>query len=215
MGKTVAGMGAHKYLFPPKLAFPLPEYAPGNKMSEGPVSKEVSYDYFPEMSRKYVADIQSGYYDPYMYSIFEVPLETPEQIMALPDDHFFFNVDPKLGGKIGGNISGNFIHLKNESMSRDWALSVNGVDEEYRGHIYADTDFGYRLAAAGAQWMLLDSVSWVSIVNPRHITPHILLKEHPELRRAKYEAVRRSPHENKVANNSVNLRDFDNMLWWY
>ena len=116
----------------------------------------------------------------HMYSIFDSPLVTPEQILALDEDPYFFRADPKLSGLVGGQVPPTAFHAKNEGVSRELSLAVNGFDESWIGHCYDDSDMGLRLSRSGAAWMLLDPVATVEIVNPRHYFPHSVWRSTPE-----------------------------------
>lgn len=176
--KKKTGMAAHRYLFPPSLAYPTPDYAPV-KAIEPNRREGVTYEYVSSDSDAFVRDIESGFYDPYMYSVFQEPLETPDAIHALKEDLFFYRVDPKRSGKVGGIVDGNFWHAKAESIPLEWALSVNGFDELYTGHCYDDTDFGHRVTHYGGMWCLLHEAAMVDIVNPRHLFPHLIRRTDP------------------------------------
>lgn len=173
------GSGAHDYVLLPELAFGYPAYAP----------KYHGYEYLEDKSWDYVNDIQAGVYDKYMYSVFKEPITTQAQIDALLPDPVW-GKDPKLAGLIGGYITGDAMHLKNESTSLVNLLKVNGLDEEYRSHIYPDIDLGFRLEAAGEKWRLIYKTGWVKILNARHLFPHLPWRGGLEDQRWKHDKVK-------------------------
>lgn len=210
--KERTGMGAHKYLQLPSIAYEVPKYAPV-KMFTPNSELGVTYGYNESASKAFITDLVTGFYDPYMYSIFAEPFGTQE-VIELREDPEFFQVDPKLHGKIGATISGNFFHGKNETTTRDLAIAVNGFDESYTGHLYDDTDFGHRLEHAGAKWILLDTSICAEIVNPRHLFPHLIRRAALEAHRERYDA-RRSDSSCVVSGNNYNLNDVKDWQWWY
>ncbi|MDZ4262016.1 MAG: hypothetical protein U1B30_06765 [Pseudomonadota bacterium] len=208
------GMGAHRYLYPKvQLAYELPSYAP-MKMSRPHEQEGVTYSYSEEASRQFASDIEAGVYDVNMYSIFHPPLVSPGQIEILPEDPLFFHADPKLSGLIGGKLSGDFMHCKNESISRQLMLDVNGFNEDFISHLYDDTDVGHRLEHAGAEWVLLDSVATVLIVNPRHMFPHLVRRGEMTSQRVLYES-RKSDGACVRSSNQYDLGSFGGVPWWY
>lgn len=178
--KKKAGMGAHRYRYPPRPAYSLLPYSPVVLYPPGESSQGATYIYSEQASRRFAEDLEAGVYDMHMYSIFDSPLVTPEQILALDEDPYFFRADPKLSGLVGGQVPPTAFHAKNEGVSRELSLAVNGFDESWIGHCYDDSDMGLRLNRAGAEWMLLDPAATVEIVNPRHYFPHAVWRSTPE-----------------------------------
>ena len=171
--KKRAGMAAHRYLFPPEPAYDLPEYAP-IKAFKPNTAEGVTYGYEPAHCIAYSRDLQQGFYDKYMYSIFKEPIKNTDGIGNLHEDLYFFHVDPKRNGQTSGKISGSHFHAKNEASPRDLALALNGFDEGYIAHCYDDSDFGERADRAGFSWLLLHEAAQVDIVNARHLFPHMI-----------------------------------------
>ena len=172
-----AGMGAHRYRYPPPTAYTLPEYAP---IVLGRSAQGATYQYSRRAGEAFWSDLQAGWYDSWMYSIFDPPITMPEQILSLEEDPYFFQADPKLSGLVGGEVPPTAFHAKNEGMGAEWGRVVNGFDEAWIGHCYDDSDMGLRLSRSGAAWMLLDPVATVEIVNPRHYFPHSVWRSTPE-----------------------------------
>ena len=208
-----AGMGAHRYLAPPALAYTLPEYAPIKRFAPN-AEQGVTYQYCEADSRQYAQELDAGVYDTVLYSLFHPPLDDPAQIDSLSEDPFFFQVDPKLHGTVGGDIGGNFFHAKNEGTALAWCLRANGFDERYTGHLYDDTDFGWRLEHAGAKWVLLDASATVRIVNPRHFFPHLVRQAPLRAHLDRYEQRRTDP-EAIESGNAYQLRDVRQVGVWY
>lgn len=170
--KKRAGMAAHRYLFPPKTVYDLPEYAPCRVFI--PQKGGVTYAYDEMHGYAFADDLAAGFYDEYMLSIFERPIESMADVEQLHEDQYFFHADPKRHGLMGGDISGVFFHAKGESTPRDLCISANGFDEDYIAHCYDDYGFGCMLENAGFKWLLLDSSVVVNIVNARHLFPHLV-----------------------------------------
>lgn len=213
-GGKVCGMGAHEYLEPPKTAYPLPDYAPIVAM---PPNQEagVTYQYKKAMGEAYAEAIHAGFYDPFWLSVFEEPLESGRQIMALRQDQHFLRADPKLSGNPGQVCPPNFFHAKNESVPLATAVAVNGFDEGYTGHLYDDTDFGMRLSNAGVRWTLLEAVATAQIVNPRHLFPHLIIQANPKDQVDRHYRAAREP-EFTVAENPYSLTEMRTMgTWWW
>lgn len=211
--KERAGMAAHRYLFPPPLAYVLPDYAP-MKVFKPNETAGITYAYDESHSRAFVEDLMAGFYDPYMYSIFQRPVSHLKSLEELHEDLFFFRADPKLTGMTGGSISGNFLHCKAESTPHDLVLEVNGFDEGYWGHCYDDTDFGHRMEHAGAKWILLDQAAMVDIVNPRHIFPHLVRRMQPDEQRDLYDQRMKNMAYKKVDQYSLSMMKTLSP-WWY
>lgn len=210
--KKRAGMGAHRYCLPPSLAYELPDYAP-RKMFVPNAAHGVTYGYDEKASQAFVDDLNSGFYDKYMYSVFaqDFSKDSTSQLVEDPD---FFQVDPKLRGIAGHKISGNFFHAKNESMPRALAIAANGFDEAYTGHLYDDTDFGHCVEHLGGEWALLVPDVAAVIINPRHLFPHLLRQASTEAHRARYDARRLDP-DCTQSENAYSLASLSNMTWWY
>lgn len=209
-----AAMGAHNYLFPPPLAYELPDYAP-IKMFKPNESLGVTYGHNKDVSLRFYNDVMSGFYDPYMISIFRDPIVAPEQVTRLHDDPYFFGADPKLRGQTGHGCDADLFHAKNESTPIEWCLRVNGFDEGYTGHVYDDTDFSNRAAHAGAKWIMLHQEACVNIVNPRHVFPHAVLRSGIEEFRPRYEARKADPTFIGTEN-QYDLRAVREVIpWWY
>ena len=212
--KTKAGMGAHRYLYPPELAYTLPEYAPIRRFKPNE-QHGVTYAYDEADSRAFARDIEAGVYDPHMYSVFHPPLEDPRQIEALSEDPYFFQVDPKLHGLVSGMCPADAFHAKNESVALDWCLRANGFEEGFTGHLYDDVSFGHHISRNGGAWMLLDPAATVQIVNPRHFFPHLVRLAPIEAHRPRYETIKGSVCETE-ARNSYQLSGMRGVCpWWY
>ena len=214
--KMLAAMGAHTYLEIPELAFELPSYSPRKKFPPG-ASGGATYGYDEEDSRQYVYEVLAGEYDKYMYSIFKVPLETPQQIDALPFDPLFARADPKLKFQPGTVLRGQFFHAKNESMPTAWARAINGFDEAYTSHIHDDTDFGNRVERIGEwrpRWAAMETRYAARIVNPRHVFPHLVVRDKFDTHKEKYYEVERNP-DIVWAPNPYDIREMADMWWWY
>ena len=187
--KKKAGMGAHRYRYPPTLAYDLPAYAPirahwvYGAATVDCVVKPVqgaTYQYSAQAGQEFADAIQDGVYDKWMYTIFDPPIKYPEQVLTLDEDPYFFRADPKLNGLVSGDVPPTAFHAKNEGMGAERGREVNGFDESWIGHCYDDSDMGLRLSRSGAAWMLLDPVATVEIVNPRHYFPHSVWRSTPE-----------------------------------
>lgn len=212
--KQRCAMGAHEYRSCPPLAFDIPAYAPFQYYKPHEIP-HVTYGYDLAPIVAYVSDIECGFYDPYMYSIFKESIETPERIQSLEDDMLFYKVDPKLQATPKGILDGTFFHAKNESVSKDWCLAVNGFDECYVAHAYDDTDFGVRINHHGGQWHVLDMSDAISIVNPRHVFPHgRRMVANPRFQEEFYKERERDPACIK-SSNQYSLSDFCRLDWWY
>lgn len=210
----VAGMGAHVYVYPPSVSYELPDYAPCRMFAPNQAGG-ITYEYSEEATQAYAYDVAGGFYDKHMYSIFEVPLEAPEQVEGLKLDPYFFQADPKLNGAVGGKLGGTFFHAKNEGVPRSLCVASNGFEEGYTGHLYDDTDFGYRAEHAGLKWMLLDPSANVKIVNPRHFFPHLVRLASTEEHRAVFDK-RRVDSRHVRATNPFSLEELSSAgPWWY
>lgn len=208
--KVSSGMGAHMYFTPPELAYDLPWYAPQN-MFKPNAETGVTYAYNEEASRAFVADLESGFYAPYMGSIFKHPFTDTN---GMDEDPHFMQVDPKLHGNFGGVIGGNFFHAKNESTTTELARKVGGFDESYTGHLYDDTDFGHRLEHAGAKWTLLHPVVSARIINPRHFFPHLIRLAATDAHRERYDA-RRVDSKVVQSDNPYDMKIMSEQVFWY
>lgn len=208
------GAGAHSYLFPPPLAYSLPDYAPLRHGQERP-GGGMTYSYDEVKSRRYVDDLLSGFYDKYMFSIFKDSISTKEQIHNLRQDIHFYNADPKITGIVGSTLDGIFFHGKNEATTLASCVHTNGFAEMFTGHLWDDTDMGKRLDNAGTRWLLMDAAAWVEIVNPRHLFPHIIIrtaiKGQDEIAR-----LRREDTALTESGNMYSIRSMRQMGgWWY
>lgn len=210
----VCGMGAHDYLMPPETAYELPEYAP---MVAMPPNQEagVTYQYKRSMGEDYAKAIQEGFYDPYWLSVFKRPIESPAAIASLRQDPYFLRADPKLRSTPGQEALPNFFHAKNESLPLNTAVGVNGFDEGFTGHLYDDTDFGVRVYNTGVTWAILEAVATAMIVNPRHLFPHLLIRDNPaDQVDRQYRAVH--DHEYYRAENPYEIGAMRSMgAWWW
>ena len=214
---VVMAMGAHRYLFPPATAYELPDYAPYRMFNGQKASAQVTYLYDTNASRQYTTALADGFYTPYMFSIFETPITSFEQIDALPDDQLWYNADPKLTRhQVGESLPAYMMHLKNDSIPREKLLACNGLDETYTSHTYMDSELGYRLQELNVRWMMLDPAAWVSLVNVRHIFPHLLWRGSPEENIAKFKEVEANPGQYVVAQNGYSLNEARQMgPFWY
>ena len=210
--KKRTAMGAHKYLYPPETAYELPDYAP-IKMFTPNQERGVTYGYDEHASLQFYDDVEGGFYDQYMYSIFKTSMSVKD-IGALHDDPLFFSADPKLTGKVGAKISGNFFHAKAETTKLDMVVAVNGFDEVFEGHLYDDTAMGHRLEHAGAEWLLLDPVATVSIVNSRHYFPHLVRRQATEAQRNVYEKIR-TDSDVVTSQTGYSIAEMRKLCWWY
>lgn len=115
-------------------------------------------------TERYVADLQSGKLDPFMWSIFKEPL-TDEAARALPVEH------EHRPCSIREPDDYNWCSFKNESFPTELLLDMNGLDEEYdKSHTYQDSELSYRLRERGVPWVNgPPETGMVTIVNPRHI----------------------------------------------
>lgn len=212
-GWTTAGMGAHRYVFPPEVSYKLPEYAPMKRFTPSAESG-ATYGYSESDANLFAEDVRQGVYDTLMYSVFHPPLEAPEQIKSLRDDPYFFMADPKLRGIVGGIVPPTAFHAKNESVGMKDFLAVNGFDECWIGHCYDDSDAGLRLSRVGAKWMLLDPAATVLIVNPRHFYPQLVRRESPGQSLAAYRR-RESDPSCIISDNNYSLERVRELPWWY
>ena len=209
-----AGMGAHRYRYPPRPAYSLLPYSPVVLCPPGEFSQGATYAYSEQASKRFAEDLEAGVYDMHMYSIFDSPLVTSEQILALDEDPYFFQADPKLSGLVGGQVPATAFHAKNEGMAASWGRDVNGFDEAWIGHCYDDSDMGLRLSRLGAEWMLLDSSATVEIVNPRHYFPHSVWRSTPEASLPRYLECERDATR-VLSGNAGRLSDWQSAWAWY
>lgn len=209
-GKRVVGMGAHRYLSPPKPAYELPEYSPIVKFPPNETDG-CTYAYSERSARQFAEDISRGFYDRWMYSIFDPPLDY-KTAMDLPEDPYFFNADPKLTGMTGGWVYPWAFHAKNEGTPRERCVLVNGFDEEWTGHCYDDSDMGLRLGRSGLEWMLLDPSAIVHIVNPRHFFPHLVWRGTPGDSEGRYRE--REKSDVVMSGNSWEVGSIENATWY-
>lgn len=207
------GMGAHRYFYPPGPVYLLPSYAPLVMFPPEGRGEGVTYQYSERASREYAAELASGRYQSSMYSIFDPPLVEPGQIGALCEDPYFFHADPKLVGLVGGRVPPTAFHAKNESVSAELCRRVNGFDEAWDGHCYDDSDMGLRLSRAGAQWILMDPVATVAIVNPRHYFPHLVWRNTPDATEERFRQYEQDATR-VVSGNAVVLEQAMGP-WWY
>lgn len=119
---------------------------------------------------RYCADLDCNVLDEVMYSLFDTPIRPSHEFKQL-DQTGYANADPKLSMPTGP-IGPSYLHAKNESVSLEAVLGVNGWDEDLDGtHCYQDSDLADRLAVkAGIQWHLDPSIV-AQIVNPRRVFP--------------------------------------------
>ena len=178
--KKKAGMGAHRYRYPPTPAYDLPGYAPRVLYPPGTSTQGATYPYSAQAGQEFADAVSDGVYDKWMHTIFDPPITCPEHVLTLDEDPYFFHADPKLNGLVSGDVPPTAFHAKNEGMGAAWGREVNGFDEAWIGHCYDDSDMGLRLSRSGAAWMLLDPVATVEIVNPRHYFPHSVWRSTPE-----------------------------------
>lgn len=96
------------------------------------------------------------------------------------DNTFDFNVipmpnnDPKSNLLTGpSGLSYNYMHTKNDSFPVKTVLDIGGMDENWdRGRGPGDTEFGYRLVAAGLEAWICHEAK-VYCPNPRPIMPNL------------------------------------------
>ena len=213
--KKRSGMAAHRYLFPPKPAYTVPFYAPFQAFTPNQASG-ITYEYNSSFTASFVTDLETGFYAPYMLSIFENPIESQDDINLLHEDLYFYHADPKLDGLIGGDVSGNFFHAKGESVPRSVSINVNGFDEDYISHCYDDTGFGHMVMHGGHKWILLDQSANIDIVNVRHYMPHLVRRiEDIKALEPLYHS-RTNNMEYIKSSNSYSLERMKQMgSWWY
>lgn len=103
-------------------------------------------------------------------SIFPKPFDSSYQfqVLAMP------NNDPKSVVPTGHSpLSYNYMHTKNDSFPVKTVLEIGGMDEHYDlGRGPGDTEFGYRLVAAGLEPWICNEAK-VYCPNPRPIMPNL------------------------------------------
>ena len=137
-------MGPHAYFNTPKLK-DIPSWnKPEMQSGDTPTRGQVKYTY--------VDDLNSGKYDHVMWSLFEEPITTdPRTKYKISEE--YGNIDIKKS--FSNNwIESKFFHFKNESYPLEFALNINGCDEDHNGaHTAQDTEFAERLT-------LVNSMNW-------------------------------------------------------
>lgn len=113
-------------------------------------------------TERYVADLNAGKLDPYMWSIFREPLAY-EAIQALEVEHKHRPCSTREPDDY------NWCSFKNESFPIEVFEQLNGLDEEYdKSHTYQDSEFSYRMREAGIRWQNGPAeTGMLTIVNPR------------------------------------------------
>ncbi len=117
-----------------------------------------------ETTDRYVADLESGKLDPFMWSIFAEP-QTQEMIDALEVTHRHRPCATREAD------DWNWCSLKNESFPTELLLEMNGLNEALdESHCYQDQEFSYRLRARGIKWTNGPiETGMCTIVNPREV----------------------------------------------
>lgn len=152
----------YNYSALPKLKEGFPGYHQGGF---DPGSDPRRYDeLLNETTDRYVADLESGRLDPFMWSLFEEPL-TEESISALDVTH---RHRPCATRKAD---DWNWCSFKNESFPTELFLELNGLDEAYdESHCYQDQETSYRLRERGIPWNNGPvETGMVTVVNPRPV----------------------------------------------
>lgn len=197
--RQAMGSAAHRYRYPPAPAYLLPDYVPLRRFPPE-AGRAITYEYCEADSLAFADDLRSGWYDPFLWSMFEVPITQPEQVLDLAHDPFFYMADPKLGGIPGGWVHPEAFHGKNESVPTEVAAEIGGFDEAFDGHLYDDSDFGVRLGHTGRQWILLREDATAEVVNPRHYFPHLVRQSGLQDRLALYEGRHYDPQAVTIQN---------------
>lgn len=111
---------------------------------------------------RYVADLEAGKLDMFMWSIFAEPFTSPEGL------EITYRHRPCATRKKG---DWNWMSCKNESLPTELFLELNGFDEAYdESHCYQDLEFSYRLRERGVEWQNgPPETGLVTVVNPRPV----------------------------------------------
>jgi len=111
---------------------------------------------------RYVADLQAGKLDPFMWSLFAEPLDSP---MGLAVNHRHRPCKTREAGDF------NWCSFKNESFPTELFLEMNGLNEQLdASHCYQDQEFSYRLRGRGIEWINGPAeTGMVTVVNPRPV----------------------------------------------
>jgi hypothetical protein len=137
-------MGPHIYFDTPKLKVIPPWDKPEMQSGDTPTRGQVMYTY--------VDDLNAGKYNHVMWSLFEEPIVS-DPVKKYPLSNQYKNIDVKLTMPSGWYDEKSF-HFKNESYPLEFALNVNGCDEDQNGaHTTQDIEFPERLT-------LVNNTNW-------------------------------------------------------
>lgn len=152
-------------------------------------------------AEQYAADVASGKLDGCMWSLFKEPL-TNEAVMALPITRSHV--------KQGQALDPNWCSLKNEAITMECFLEVNGLDEDFdASHLYQDQEFAWRAHRAGWTWSTAPGGA-AYMVNPRSVFYSKFITRpmmsNGDLMRSKGGVVRVNPARDLRAEREANLR---------
>jgi hypothetical protein len=150
----------YNYSALPKLADSFPGYHQGGMDASDPRYVET----INATTDQYVADLNAGKLDRFMWSIFE-KAPTEEEVLALEVTHRHRPCATR------NHDDWNFCSFKNESFPTELLLELNGLNEALdESHCYQDQEFSYRLRSRGIEWINGPAeVGMVTVVNPRPV----------------------------------------------
>lgn len=113
-------------------------------------------------TERYCADLDAGRLDPFMWSLFAEPLESPA---GLEITHRHRPCELRKSG------DWNFCSFKNESFPTELLLEMNGLNEALdESHCYQDQEFSYRLRDRCIEWINGPiETGMLTVVNPRPV----------------------------------------------
>lgn len=148
----------YRYVEMPPLHPDVPSYrekTPGTEENAAAYTAEVNAN-----ADRYVADLNAGKLDRFMWSVFAEPFRGVE---GLPVEH----EHRPSGADLASDW--NWCSFKNESFPTELVLEMNGHDEAYdESHAWQDSEFSYRLRERGIRWHAGPAEHTVTVVNPRN-----------------------------------------------
>ena len=119
-----------------------------------------------EATDRYVAALDSGELDEFMWSIFAESPKSHEEVWALPlEGTHYKNCEE------GEFKDYNYCCFKNESFPTELILNMNGHDEDYdESHAWQDSEFSYRLREDKVKWSCGSRATGeIRCLNPRKV----------------------------------------------
>lgn len=161
-GEKAGLMLDYRYAALPKLYDIFPTYGPqlvGVVHGDDPERYDAVQD---AEADRYATDVASGKLDSCMWSLFEKPITTQEQVDTLPTTL----VHAK--NKWESHQDPNYCSLKNESIPLEGLLAINGHDQDFdQSHGWQDSELCWRLVNQwGMQWWSKPG-GLMTVVDPR------------------------------------------------